>query len=90
MQVTIVSDTSCLILLDKIGELHLLLKLFGQVVITQIVEAEYGNKLPDWIIVQNPADRNNQLVLEATLDKGEASSIALHWKKRIVFSLLMN
>lgn len=70
MPVTIVSDTSCLILLDKIGELHLLQKLFGQVAITQIVEVEYGNQLPDWIIVQNPSDRKNQLVLEATLDKG--------------------
>lgn len=50
MQATIVSDTSCLILLDEIGELHLLRKLFDQVVITQIVAAEYGNELPDWII----------------------------------------
>ena len=81
MQVTIISDTSCLILLDEIDELHLLRKLFGQVIITQIVAAEYGNELPDWVIVQNPADRKNQLVLETTLDKGEASSIALALEK---------
>ena len=81
MQVTIISDTSCLILLDEIDELHLLRKLFGQVIITQIVAIEYGNELPDWVIVQNPADRKNQLVLETTLDKGEASSIALALEK---------
>jgi predicted nucleic acid-binding protein len=81
MQVTIISDTSCLILLDEIDELHLLRKLFGQVIITQIVAAEYGNELPDWVIVQNPADRKNQLVLETTLDKGEASSISLALEK---------
>ena len=81
MQVTIISDTSCLILLDEIDELHLLRKLFGQVIITQIVAAEYGNELPDWVIAQNPAHRKNQLVLETTLDKGEASSIALALEK---------
>jgi predicted nucleic acid-binding protein len=77
MPATIVSDTSCLILLDKIGEIHLLQRLFGQVVITQTVATEFGSELPDWISVQNPTDRKIQMVLEAVLDKGEASSIAL-------------
>jgi predicted nucleic acid-binding protein len=81
MQATIVSDTSCLILLDKIGELELLQKLFGQIVITQIVADEFGKELPDWIDKQNPLNRNNQLVLETSLDKGEASSIALALEK---------
>ena len=81
MPATIVSDTSCLILLDKIGELHLLQKLFGQVVVTQTVAAEFGRGLPDCISIQNPADRKTQLVLEAALDKGEASSIALALEK---------
>jgi predicted nucleic acid-binding protein len=77
MPATIVSDTSCLILLDKTGELQLLQKLFGKVITTQIVADEFGGELPVWISIQNPTDRKNQLVLEATLDKGEASSIAL-------------
>lgn len=34
MQKTILSDTSCLILLDKIGELELLHKVFGEILIT--------------------------------------------------------
>ncbi len=81
MPATIVSDTSCLILLDKIGELYLLQKLFGRVITTQIVADEFGKELPDWISIQNPADTKNQMVLEAALDKGEASSIALALEK---------
>lgn len=77
MQATIISDTSCLILLDKIGELKLLQQLFGEVVTTQIVADEFGKHLPNWIRVQNPNDITSQLVLEAAVDKGEASAIAL-------------
>ena len=33
--------------------------------------------LPDWITIQNPANKANLLVLEIVLDKGEASAIAL-------------
>lgn len=77
MQATIISDTSCLILLDKIGELHLLQKLFGEVVTTQIVADEFGGYLPSWVRIQNPEEKSSQLILEATLDPGEASAIAL-------------
>jgi predicted nucleic acid-binding protein len=73
----IISDTSCLILLDKIGELSLLQKLYGEVITTQIVADEFGNQLPHWITIQDLSNANIQLVLEATLDKGEASTIAL-------------
>jgi len=77
MQATIISDTSCLILLDKIGELSLLQKLFGQVITTQMVADEFRKHAPDWISIQNPSDINNQWILEAVLDKGEASALAL-------------
>lgn len=77
MQKVIVSDTSCLILLEKIGELDLLHKVFGEILITQEVADEYGLNLPDWIFVQNPADKNYQKILETSVDKGEASAIAL-------------
>jgi predicted nucleic acid-binding protein len=77
MQATIISDTSCLILLDKIEELSLLEKLFEQVITTQIVADEFGKPLPEWMLIENPKDKINQIILEATLDKGEASAIAL-------------
>ncbi len=81
MPATIVSDTSCLILPDKIAELYLLQKLFGRVLTTQIVADEFGRELPDWIGIQDPTDIKSQLLLEAALDKGEASSIDLALEK---------
>jgi predicted nucleic acid-binding protein len=76
MQKVIISDTSCLILLDKIGELKLLNKLFGQIIVTQEIAREFKNELPDWFTVEEPTNKNYQKILEASLDKGEASAIA--------------
>ena len=77
MRKIILSDTSCLIVLEKIGELELLHKVFGEIVITGEIAAEYGLPLPVWISVQNPRNENNRQILEANIDKGEASAIAL-------------
>jgi len=77
MQKIILSDTSCLIVLEKIGELELLHTVFGETVVTGEVAAEYGLPLPNWISVQNPLDKIYQQILEASVDKGEASAIAL-------------
>ena len=46
MQKVIISDTSCLILLHKIGKLELLFELFGAIVTTKEVAAEFGLPLP--------------------------------------------
>tara|TARA_R110000868_G_scaffold114002_2_gene305966 strand:+ start:470 stop:613 length:144 start_codon:yes stop_codon:yes gene_type:complete len=43
----IVSDTSCLILFNKIGELDLLKKLFGKLYITEKVLEEFNQPVPD-------------------------------------------
>ena len=77
MQKTILSDTSCLILLEKIGELDLLHEVFGEILITQEIADEYGLNFPEWISVQNSTNKNYQKILEASVDKGEASAIAL-------------
>lgn len=77
MQKVIISDTSCLILLDKIGELRLLNILFGQIIITQEIANEFKKELPGWIIIEEPTNKTYQKILEASLDKGEASAIAL-------------
>jgi len=42
-----IADTSCFILLDKIGGFGLLKSLFKSVVTTSVVAAEFGAKLPD-------------------------------------------
>jgi predicted nucleic acid-binding protein len=77
MQNAIISDTSCLILLDKIGELEILHTLYGNIITTQQVASEFGGILPGWIVIVNPVNKNYQTIIEASLDKGEASAIAL-------------
>ena len=81
MRKVIVSDTSCLILFDKINRLELLSVLFGEIRVTQVVADEYSSVLPDFFIVENPVNIKYQSILETFLDKGEASSIALCLEK---------
>jgi predicted nucleic acid-binding protein len=77
----IVSDTSCLILLDKLGRIGLLKSLFGRITITKIVAEEFGNVLPEFVDIENPKNKNYQKILESFLDPGEASAIALALEK---------
>lgn len=76
MRSVIISDSSCLILLDKIGELNLLNKLFGQVTVTKEIANEFRNELPGWFKIEESINKTYQKILEASLDKGEASAIA--------------
>lgn len=77
MSFVVISDTSCLIALDRINQLDLLQKLFQQVVTTQAVQEEFGKELPKWIRIDEIQNSDKTLELEAVLDKGEASAIAL-------------
>lgn len=77
MPKTIISDTSCFIILTNIGELDLLNKIYGRVITTAEVVSEYGEPLPQWVEIETPADKHSQQLLELQLDKGEASAIAL-------------
>lgn len=73
----IISDTSCLILLDKIEALDCL-KIFNvPVYITSAVQEEFGNTIPIWLDVLDPKDAKIQKLLENDLDRGEASVISL-------------
>ncbi len=81
MQKIIVSDTSCLILFSKINKLDILQKLFRTITVTKIISEEFGEKLPDFIQIENPKDRNYQKILENLVDKGEASALALALEK---------
>jgi len=73
----IVADTSCLILLDKIGHINLLKSVFGKITITQSVANEFNDRLPEFIEIRNPRDKNYQKILESSLGVGEASAMAL-------------
>ncbi len=77
MQDVIIADTSCLILLNKIDELHLLQSLYGQITITSVIAEEYGSSLPEWIIIQNATNKLSPDIISANVDPGEASAINL-------------
>ncbi len=73
----IISDTSCLIILSKIGALDILNKLYNSIVTTTEIALEFGEALPDWIVILNVKDIFKQQLLELQIDKGESSAIAL-------------
>ncbi|MCF8304013.1 MAG: DUF3368 domain-containing protein [Bacteroidales bacterium] len=77
MPKTIIADTSCFIILNKIKRLDILRQLYGSVTTTNEVIQEYKKGLPDWIIIQSAGDVSRQQLLEMQIDKGEASAIAL-------------
>ncbi len=73
----IISETSCFIVLTKIGALELLHQVYGQVVTTPDIAVEYGETLPEWVNVVAVKDKTRQQLLEMQIDKGESSAIAL-------------
>jgi predicted nucleic acid-binding protein len=73
----IVADASCLIVLQNIGELTLLQKLFHEISITEEVSSEFGLPLPEWVKVRSVINTAKKDSLGLVLDSGEASSIAL-------------
>ena len=74
---TIISDTSCFIILTNIGELELLHKVYGEIITTIDIAVEYGEALPDWVEIRKVTDIYKQQLLELQIDKGESSAIAL-------------
>lgn len=77
MHKTIISDTSCFIIFSKIEKLDLLKSVYGQIVTTSDIVEEFGEPLPDWIIIEHVADKSRQRILELQIDRGESSAIAL-------------
>ena len=84
----VISDTSCLILFHKIGELELLRKVYEFVSTTPEVAQEFSEELPDWIIIETVKDKKYQEFLETQVDWGEASAIALAKEKDCPLLLL--
>lgn len=77
MPKVVIADSSCLIILSKIGELELLHLLYGRIYITSEIEIEFGESLPEWIIVETVQNKQYQKFLETKVDIGEASAMAL-------------
>ena len=77
MPKTIISDTSCFIVLTKIEELDLLHKVYGQIATTWDIANEFGEKPPYWIDIKMLRTNTGQQLLEMQIDKGESNAIAL-------------
>lgn len=88
MPKVVISDTSTLIILQKIEHLSLLEKLYGEILTTPEIAEEYGEKLPNWIKLKSVTDRKYQEFLETQIDVGEASAIALAKEYEDVLLLL--
>lgn len=84
----VITDTSCLIILNKIGDLELLRLLYNTIVTTPEVKEEWGRELPDWITIEKAKNNRYQKIIETQVDKGEASVIALALEKEDTLILL--
>jgi predicted nucleic acid-binding protein len=79
----IISDTSCLIALNKISKLDVLNQLYKKIFITPEVASEYKNILPEWILIKEV--KNKKLIAEFRKNNfgmGESTSIALAMEKK--------
>ena len=73
----VIPDTSCLILLKKIGAIELLSQLYDEILITETVLEEFKESLPNSFKVVPFKDRDFFSILCQQLDPGEASVISL-------------
>ncbi|MBP9664583.1 MAG: DUF3368 domain-containing protein [Pyrinomonadaceae bacterium] len=73
----VISDASCLIILNKIGAIELLKRTYRKIVTTPEIESEVGFHLPEWVSVKSPTDLKSTSRMPASIDAGEATAIAL-------------
>ena len=73
----IISDTSCLIGLSNIGLLEILKLLYETVLVTPEVAHEYGEALPEWILIKAAKNKEKIAAYNVFIDLGESSAIAL-------------
>lgn len=76
-----ISNTSCLIVLDNIGMITVLKDLYGYITITEEVSTEFGKDLPTWIMIEKVSDQKCLKILNSMVDTGEASTLALSTEK---------
>ncbi|MBU2555515.1 MAG: DUF3368 domain-containing protein [Bacteroidetes bacterium] len=88
MPKVVISDTSILIIFQKIDELNLLKKVYGELITTPEIVQEFGESFPDWIKIHPVKDKKYQNFLETQVDIGEASAIALATEHEDVLLLL--
>lgn len=78
---SVITDTSVLIIFDKIDRLDILEKVYQEIYTTPEIASEYGKAFPAWIRIETVKDKRYQKFIEAQLDRGESSVIALALEK---------
>ncbi|MFI5163485.1 MAG: DUF3368 domain-containing protein [Sphingobacteriales bacterium] len=73
----VITDTSCLILLDNIQALDLLPLIFSQIITTPEIAAEFKKALPAWVNIVAVKNTSTISTYNQLVDLGEASAIAL-------------
>jgi len=63
----IISNTSCLIVLDNINALHILQKLYTRIYVSEEVAQEYGKPIESWMTVLAVKDKNYLRILNTLL-----------------------
>jgi predicted nucleic acid-binding protein len=86
--INVIADTSCLIALSKVEAIELLNELYEEIYITEEIALEFGESLPEWVIIENVKNKKYQQLLDLYLDLGEASAIALALEKVDVLLIL--
>lgn len=81
MTTPVVIDSTCLIGLERIGQLDILPALFEPVIIPPAVQREFGISLP-WLGVVTPCDQGMVVALKMLVDEGEAEAIALAYESK--------
>jgi predicted nucleic acid-binding protein len=59
----VIADTSCLIVLSKIGRLLVLHSLYSNITITPEIKQEFGADLPEWVNVSSETEYQKLLQL---------------------------
>lgn len=80
MKPSIISDSTCLIGLERIRALEVLPALFDSIVIPHEVHREFGIAL-SWLHVESPSNVALVTSLKLVIDDGEAEAIALAYEK---------
>jgi predicted nucleic acid-binding protein len=80
MNSVVITDSTCLIGLERIGYLDLLPALFEEIIIPQAVQEEFGISLP-WLQVESPSDLGMVGAIKMLVDEGEAEAIALAYER---------
>ncbi|HEX8267209.1 MAG TPA: hypothetical protein VF596_17540 [Pyrinomonadaceae bacterium] len=80
MKEPVVSDSTCLIGLERVGELDILPALFAPIMIPPEVEREFGSKFL-WLQTENITNSSLVTALQLAVDAGEAEAIALASEK---------